>query len=100
MAKELTHESWKIANIIYCDLLYGPLARDYLKERLETGSCKVGGFDFQEDVYCWVIWKPTDIRKYPEYNGEPLHKILPSTTAHLTREQMETILDAQPWCYI
>ena len=55
MAKELTHESWKIANIIYCDLLYGPLARDYLKERLETGSCKVGGFDFQEDVYCWAI---------------------------------------------
>lgn len=99
MAKELTHESWKIANIIYCDLLYGPLASDYLKERMEKGRCKVDGFEFKNDVWCWVILKPTDIRRNPEYKAELLAKVVPNI-APLTREQIETILDAQPWCYI
>lgn len=99
MAKELTHESWKIANIIYCDLLYGPLARDYLKERIQTGQCEVDGFKFENDAWCWIVWKPTDISRNPEYKGEPLAKVVPNI-APLTREQIETILDAQPWSYL
>lgn len=97
MTKELTHESWKIANVIYC--LYRPLAREYREERIQKGRFKVDGFEFEHDVWCWIVWKPTDISRNPEYKGEPLAKVVPNI-APLTREQIEIILDAQPWCYV
>ena len=55
------------------------------------------GYVFQEKTWCWLIWKPTDIGKNPEYKGESLVKVIPQT---IDLDNIEIVLDAQPWTYI
>lgn len=73
--------------------------RDYkLKAKaydLDSGV-DVNGFNLFKDTWCWVIYKPTDIKKEPEYKGEPLVKVVPDTIDY---DDMETVLNLQGWLY-
>lgn len=67
----------------------------YLKECYKDGL-KLDGFIFQRSSMCWIILKPTDIGKQPEYKGEPLVKVVPLS---VPIDKLATVLDAQPWVY-
>lgn len=71
--------------------------KEYLHQMREKGSCSIDGFEFREEVYCWVIWKPTDSEKEPQWKGESLFKVVPSTD--LTEKQIINILGNQSWIY-
>lgn len=60
------------------------------------GGVYLNGFCFYKDVWCWVIFKPTDIKKQPEYRGEPLVKVVPDLIDY---DDMETVLNLQGWVY-
>lgn len=71
--------------------------REYLYQLREEGSCSIDGFEFQEEVYCWIVWKPTDIEKNPQWKGESLYKVVPRTD--LSERQIINILGNQSWIY-
>ena len=56
-----------------------------------------GEFGISKEIYCWVIWKYTDIGENPEYKGEPLTKVVPRYIKG--NENIKAILDAQSWLY-
>lgn len=57
------------------------------------------GYEYQYEEYCLVVWKPTDINVQPEFKGHPLYKVIPCPSL-LSEEQIEAILENQPWVYI
>lgn len=71
--------------------------KDYLYQMREKGFCSIDGFEFQEEICCWVVWKPTDIEKDPQWKGEPLYKVVPRT--YLSERQIINILSNQSWIY-
>ena len=68
----------------------------YLKE-LRDGKVEYNGFTFQKDLWCWLVWKETDICTQPQFKGEHLLKVIPDT---VPVENIHDVLDAQPWMYI
>ena len=81
-------------------LLYGPHkdVKPYEDEmRNNPMGCKLNGFIFQRDVYCWLIWKPTDIRTHPEWKGECLLKTMPY---NVPVDKMESVIDSEFWNYL
>ena len=71
--------------------------RDQYHMAFTSDGVKIKGYEFRRFTYCFVVWKPTDFQKDPQWKGEPLCKIVPDTI--LTKQQIETILEAQPWLY-
>ena len=66
----------------------------------------INGFWFLHRGFCWVVLKPTDIEKNPEYKGEQLLKVVPDGTvkpingrSQLKIENTTKILDLQYWRY-
>ena len=37
----------------------------HLMEIVKNGATTINGFNFIRDVWCWVVFKPTDISKQP-----------------------------------
>lgn len=70
--------------------------KQYIKDYHGRGV-EINGFTIQMDVWCWIIWKPTDFSKNPEYNGEPLCKVVPRFTE---LDKIGDVLDTQAWTYI
>ena len=70
--------------------------KKYLKD-YHSGGVNLNGFIIQRKVYCWLIWKPTDFNKKPEYKGEPLLKVVPNT---IDMNQIEKVLNMQHWNYM
>lgn len=71
--------------------------KSYIEE-LRTGKgASYNGFTFKESAWCWIVLKPTDIEKEPQYKGEPLCKVVP---INVSIDKIPVILDAQPWTYI
>ena len=79
-------------------LTYGQWAerRKYVHDALSKGA-KINGYTFQQDTWCWLIWKPTDISKNPEFKGEPLVKVVPF---NIEMSKIEDVLNAQAWSYM
>ena len=69
--------------------------KPYLKA-IRNGGASINGFVFEQSDWCWIVWKPTDIDKNPEYKGEPLAKVVPRVYIR----DIGAILDAQSWTYI
>lgn len=67
--------------------------KEYLYQIQKEGSCFIDGFEFQKEAYYWVVWKPTDIEKDPQWKGESLYKVVPRTD--LIENQIINILDNQ-----
>ena len=95
----MKNDSIKVAEIVYM-LENGQYKerKQYIKELYEKGQVTIKGYTIEKDLWCWVIWKPTDIDKDPGFKGEPLVKVVPRL--YLDKEEIEAILDAQPWNYI
>lgn len=72
--------------------------RVHLQEMSKNGSTTINGFNFVQDIWCWVVFKPTDIVKNPEYKGEPLCKVIPRNITD--PRKIETVLKCQSWLYI
>lgn len=71
--------------------------RKYLLELHEDRSTYINGFYITQEIYSWIIWKPTSIEKQPEFKGEPLHKVVPK---NVRREDcIKAVLNAQSWMY-
>ena len=70
--------------------------KPYLLQLREKGA-EYNGFVFQEDAWCWFVWKPTDPDTQPQFKGESLVKVIPRT---VPIDKIPDILDAQPWMYI
>ena len=60
-------------------------------------AVKVNGYIFDVEGLCWYVYKPTDMDIDPQYKGEPLVKVVP-TTARI--DAIPAILNAQPWTYL
>lgn len=71
--------------------------KEYLVQLKENGYCTINGFRFTQDVFCWVVWKPTDSVINPEYKGESLFKVIPKSV--LDERQICNILKNQAWIY-
>lgn len=71
--------------------------KEYFYQMEEKGFCSIDGFEFQEEIFCWVVWKPTDIENDPQWEGESLYKVVPKT--HLSERQIINILGNQLWIY-
>ena len=71
--------------------------KPYLKEAYSNKGALYNGFRFNKEVWCWVVWKVTDIDSAPQYKGESLCKVIPD---NVPVENIPVILDAQPWTYI
>ena len=56
-------------------------------------------YKIEEQNYCWLIWKQTDISENPQWKGEPLLKIVPKMTLH-TEEKIRQCIDLQGWTYL
>lgn len=56
-------------------------------------------YKVEEDTYCWLIWKETDISKDPQWKGEPLLKVIPKFTLR-TEMEIKQCLDLQGWAYL
>ncbi len=101
------HESKMIANAIY--FLENGKIRERKKAWTKVTSGKHvfyddgiplnRGYSIKRDMWCWLIWKHTDISKNPEYDGSPLLKIVPMYCED-NKEAMAQILDAQRWIYL
>ena len=78
-------------------LEYGKFSerKKYLKD-FHNDGVSLNGFVFQADVWCWIVWKPTDIGKNPEYKGESLFKVIPNT---INEDKIGVVLDSQHWTY-
>lgn len=70
--------------------------KPYLADLRTTEGAYYNGFTFNKEVYCWVVWKATDIETEPEYKGEPLYKVIPD---NVPIDKIPAVLDAQPWTY-
>lgn len=70
--------------------------KSYIKDFCGDGV-EINGYIFEKDVWCWLVWKPTDIGNNPEYKGEPIVKVIPR---NINLDNIEAVLDAQPWTYI
>ena len=70
--------------------------KQYLKDYYHDGVY-LNGFIIQREMYCWLIWKPTDFNEDPQYKGEPLLKIVPRI---IDMENIEKVLKLQAWHYI
>ena len=70
--------------------------KPYLKDFLNEGV-EIKGYIFRKDGWSYIIEKPTDIGNNPEYKGEPLIKIVPTTN---DLRKTHTVLNAQPWVYV
>ena len=68
-----------------------------LKPLMNEGV-EINGFTFIKDTWAWIIFKPTDLDKQPEYKGKPLVKIVPMFVDD--KENIVTILKAQHWTYL
>ena len=73
--------------------------KEYLKKMLHSPSrsVSIGNFEYSQDVWCWIIWKKTDIGTNPEYKGESLCKVVPRG---IVKNKIGTILNALAWVYI
>ena len=71
--------------------------KPYLEDYIRGNGAEINEFIIQRETWCWLIWKPTDIGKQPQYKGEPLCKVVPRFTDF---DKIETVLDSQPWTYI
>jgi len=69
----------------------------YVNKLQKGETVTLNGFSFTKELYCWIIWKPTDEEKEPQYKGEPLYKCVPF---NVPIENIPIVLDAQPWTYI
>ena len=101
-----TKESMKIAEVIQM-LEDGPLEErvKHLKDIHSEDGALINGFRFKNKIWCWVIWKPTDMVKQPQYKGEPLYKVVPAETVYARKgseklENIAKILDLQYWMYL
>ena len=70
--------------------------KDYLKKLRDNGSVEIGNFLYEEDVWCWVVWKPTDEWEQPQYKGDPLSKVVPR---FMDKDKIADVLNAQSWIY-
>lgn len=79
-------------------LEYGKFSerKKYLKDFHHDGV-SLNGFVLQRETWCWLIWKPTDIEKEPQYKGEPVVKVVPNT---VSMGMIEAVLEFIPWTYI
>jgi len=71
--------------------------KPYLEDYIRGNGAEINGFTILREMWCWIIQKPTDIDKNPEYKGEPLYKVVPRLTDF---DKMDVVLDSQPWTYI
>jgi len=71
--------------------------KQYMEDYTIGSGVEINDFIIQRETWCWLIWKPTDIGKNPEYKGEPLCKVVPRFTEF---DKMNVVLDSQPWTYI
>ena len=71
--------------------------KPYLEDYIRGNGAEINGFTILREIWCWIIWKPTDIGKNPEYKGEPLCKVVPRFTPF---DKIDEVLDSQPWTYI
>ena len=72
--------------------------RPYMDALHEDGKCKMEGFIFQDKLWCWLVWKPTDIEKDPQWKGQELLKIVPKFMRDA--DKIAQVLDAQYWVYL
>ena len=79
----LTRSPWEQRKVLLYDATLGE-------------GANVNGYIFKKDTYCWLIWKPTDFDKNPEYKGEPLLKVLPY---NVPIDAAGKVLLLQPWTY-
>lgn len=71
--------------------------KPYLDKLYAGEGVSYNGFTFNVNPWFWIIWKPTDIEKEPQYKGDPPYKAIPD---NVPIDKMTTVLDAQPWTYI
>ena len=71
--------------------------KPFLKEAYSNKGALYNGFRFNKEVWCWIVWKPTNIDSAPQYKGESLCKVIPDT---VPIENIPDVLEAQPWTYI
>lgn len=99
---KLKRENGKIARMLYF-LEHAPYSetKQYQKDILGNGA-KIDGYIYQRSCYCWLIWKPTDLRKNPEWKGEPLLKEVPDNVVSYGKDvdSIVKVLEAQPWVYV
>lgn len=69
-----------------------PYMKDYHGDGVE-----INGFVIIKDVWCWIIFKPTDIWEHPEFKGESLVKVVPRTVSF---DNIEKVLELQSWTYL
>ena len=99
------YENQKIAKIInYLEKGRGHYDKErieYLKEARTDKGTKIDGYIFNENTWCWIIAKPTDIGEEPGFKGEPLIKIVPRM--YLFKNDVESIvkiLEEEIWTYL
>lgn len=68
--------------------------RPFLEKLITNEGVSYNGFTFNRDAWCWIVWKPTDINRDPQYKGDPLYKVIPRNASDISK-----VLDAQPWTY-
>ena len=68
----------------------------YMKDLYDVGA-KMNGYRFQKDVWCLLIWRPTNIRTEPQFKGEDLVKVVPLFTRI---DKIPDVLNSQPWTYL
>jgi len=71
--------------------------RPYIDALHKDHKCSLEGFIFQEELFCWLIWKPTDIQEHPQWKGENVLKIVPK---FMEADKIPQVLDAQYWVYL
>ena len=99
---KMKRENGKIARRLWF-LEHAPYSekKQYELDLLGEGA-KIEGYIYQKEAFCWLIWKPTDLRKNPEWKGEPLLKEVPDNVVSYGRSINDIIkvLEAQPWVYV
>lgn len=70
--------------------------KPYIKPFREMGV-ELNGYTFKKELWCYLIWKSTDLGKQPQFKGEPLVKVIP---VNVPFDKMEVVLNAQPWTYL
>ena len=71
--------------------------KPYLKDLHSENGVTLNGFTFKRDIWCWLVWKSTNLADSPEFKGEPLIKVVPVFTPF---ENIPIVLDSQPWTYL
>ncbi len=70
--------------------------KPYIEKLFKGNTVEYNGYTFQKELWCWVVWKKTDIGKEPQFKGEPLYKVIPET---VPIKNIPAVLDEQPWTY-